>query len=150
MAPNFLDTRLPARFWEKCTPEPNTGCWLWIASNDGRYGRYALAGRGPRRAHIVAYSALVGAVPTGLELDHRCNTQLCCNPAHLEPVTHAVNVSRGRLGAVAGARQRSKTHCPRGHAYAGHNLIVTARRSRVCRACAYEGNNRAARKRRAA
>lgn len=32
-------------------------------------------------------------------------------------------------------KQVAKTHCPKGHPYAGHNLIVTAWGSRWCRAC---------------
>jgi len=31
----FLDPRLPDRFWSKCIPEPNSGCWLWFGANNG-------------------------------------------------------------------------------------------------------------------
>jgi hypothetical protein len=46
---------------------------------------------------------MVGPVPEGLELDHLCENPPCCNPAHLEPVTHAENNRR-----AAQARQRRK------------------------------------------
>ena len=23
------------RFWEKVSPEPNSGCWLWTGADDG-------------------------------------------------------------------------------------------------------------------
>lgn len=139
------DGRLPERFWSKVAPEPNTGCWLWTASTCGfaphEYGQYWEGGRF-RKAHIVAYEALVGAVPEGLELDHvkarGCIGPLCCNPAHLEPVTHAENVRRGDATWVAGLRQRGKTHCPRGHAYDEANTKVTRTKigsGRACRAC---------------
>jgi hypothetical protein len=130
---NFLDERLPARFWDKCTPEPNSGCWLWFAAGD-RYGRI-----GDHAAHRVAYQALVGPIPVGLELDHRvCQTPRCCNPSHLEAVTHRENVRRGRMSEVNSARQRNKTHCPRGHAYDKANTIRKPDNRRQCRACSRE------------
>src|SRR5688572_5730903 len=56
---NWGDERLPERFWSKCTPEPNSGCWLWLASVDvWGYGR--ISWRGMNRAHRVSYTALVG------------------------------------------------------------------------------------------
>lgn len=40
-----------------------------------------------------------------------------------------------RAGAVNGARNRAKTHCPAGHPYAGDNLIVMPNGERRCRTC---------------
>jgi len=45
-------------------------------------------------AHRVAYELTFGAIPDGKELDHKCRDRACCNPAHLEPVTHAENMER--------------------------------------------------------
>ncbi|MBX7250223.1 MAG: HNH endonuclease [Caulobacteraceae bacterium] len=39
-------------------------------------------------------------VPANLDVDHTCCNRACCNPAHLERVTHAENVRRA-------ARRRS-------------------------------------------
>lgn len=91
----FLDERLPPRFWAMVAPCPMSGCWLWTgcADRDG-YGWHFSAARKIVRAHTVAYRALVGEVPPGLELDHRCRVRCCCNPAHLEAVTHAENCAR--------------------------------------------------------
>jgi hypothetical protein len=108
---NFADARLPERFWSKVTPEPNSGCWIWIASlGTSGYGQFSVENR-PLKAYRVAYEALVGPVPDGLELDHLCRVRCCVNPAHLEPVTHAENMRRGD------SFQRNKTHCPKGHPY---------------------------------
>lgn len=52
------------------------------------------------RAHKWLYEQLIGPVPKGLELDHKCRNKLCCNPDHLELVTHRENTARGSLGAL--------------------------------------------------
>lgn len=132
----FLDPRLPDRFWEKCIPEPNSGCWLWIAAatyHDGGYGRFTISKA--MRAHRVAYEALCAEIPPGLQLDHLCRTPCCVNPAHLEPVTNAQNARRGMVGIASGAKQRAKTHCPRGHAYSVDNTLIGTKGERVCRIC---------------
>lgn len=138
---NFLDPRLPERFWSKVTPCPMSGCWLWIgATSVSGYGNIGMGSkcngtRRPHQSHRVAYEAMVGPIADGLHIDHLCRQRCCVNPAHLEPVTNAVNVARGE----AGARQLAKTHCPHGHAYAGENLVMqrnaVGRAARVCRTC---------------
>lgn len=46
-------------------------------------------------AHRLSYELFVGPIPDGYELDHLCRNRGCVNPAHLEAVTHRVNVLRG-------------------------------------------------------
>jgi integrase len=110
---SFLDLRLPDRFWSKCFPEPNSGCWMWFGARE--HDGYGVLGRGRRgegniKAHRLAYETLVGDVPDDLELDHLCRTPECCNPAHLEAVTHAENLRRGSPG------RKPLMQCKRGHA----------------------------------
>src|ERR1043166_7685871 len=107
----FLDHRLPIRFWSKCIPEPNSGCWLWtgaIKTVTG-YG-YIWTDKRVASAHRAAYESLVGPIPDGLQIDHRCRIRCCVNPAHLEPVTNVENQRRGLRGELT-------THCPAGHEY---------------------------------
>lgn len=134
------DQRLPERFWDKVMPEPNTGCWLWIAGRSkSGYGTFKF-GKRTQRAHRVSYIALIGEVPDGLELDHvrarGCLGKECVNPGHLEPVTHRENMLRGKGFASDHA---NRTHCKRGHAFDSSNTKLYKAKSgstlRLCRAC---------------
>jgi len=113
-----------------------TACWVWAASkySDG-YGQFGVSPKHQIGSHRFAYNYWVGPIPDGLELDHLCRVRECCNPEHLEPVTHKVNMLRGLAAEVTIRRQRSKSHCPYGHPYAGHNLYLTSNGWRQCRAC---------------
>ena len=44
--------------------------------------------------HIVAYTHYHGYIPPKMQVDHLCNNRLCCNPEHLELVTHLENQKR--------------------------------------------------------
>lgn len=132
------DTRLPRRFWSKVSVEA-AGCWLWTAGVDrGGYGKFRATDGRSRLAHVVAYEALVAAVPDGLDLDHvkarGCTGPACCFPDHLEPVTRAENIRRAETGKARGAQQRAKTHCPQGHEYTPSNTRIwrCARKCRIC------------------
>ena len=110
------------------TPE---GCWRWRGKVNNKRG-YGYISHGGREfiAHRVFYTALVGEVPDGLDLDHLCRKRWCVNPNHLEPVTRQVNLLRGRN------RNREKTHCPQGHSLA--DAYVDKRGGRSCRPCTME------------
>lgn len=105
------------RFWsfvDKDGPvpdyEPLLGpCWVWTGGLAEGYGAFSLEGR-QIRAHRVAYIWLAGEIPEDCELDHLCRVRRCCNPAHLEPVSHLINVHRGTSPwAINAAKQRCGT-----------------------------------------
>lgn len=73
-----------------------TPCWIWrLSRNDGGYG-VEWDGKAMRLAHRVAYERENGVIPAGLTLDHLCRERSCVRPDHLEVVTQAENVRRGR------------------------------------------------------
>jgi hypothetical protein len=104
-------------------------CWVW-GGTGGRYGHglFRDDDSKTRNTHRWLYERLVGAVPEGLELDHLCRNPPCCNPTHLEPVTHQVNVHRGISPMSANA---AKASCPKGHPFDR----VNSQGSRECTTC---------------
>jgi hypothetical protein len=132
-APSVYTSVLPARFLSKVVADEATGCWLWTRSltRIGGYGRF---GRGTRdegwtTAHRYAWEQIVGPIPRGMELDHLCRRGACCNPAHIQAVTHAENLSRGLTTNGGGL-------CRRGvHAWVGENILIERGGAKRCRAC---------------
>lgn len=148
-AVNFLDARLPDRFWSKVQPCPMSGCWLWTAATHKR-SQYGLFGVGSRKdgleyAHRYSYRRLVGEVAAKLDLDHLCRVRCCVNPAHLEPVTRAENMRRS---PIASHIRKFFTHCKRGHEFTPENTD-TSGGQRHCITCRRIRNRIAARQRRA-
>ena len=85
------------RIQEKIFVAPD-GCWLWTASVcGGGYGRIAIGSGKYKRAHRAYYELIIGKVPDGLVLDHKCKKRSCVNPYHLEAVTQKENVWRGNM-----------------------------------------------------
>lgn len=70
-------------------------CHLWTGPDSGTgrgggYGRMSLDGQ-TVAVHLVVYTHYYGYIPGKKQIDHRCNQRLCCNPAHLQMVTHLKN-----------------------------------------------------------
>ncbi len=87
-------------------------CWLWTGGLTRGYGSFWAGGR-MVPAHRWAYEFCVGPIADGLEPDHLCDNPPCVLPDHLEPVTHRVNMLRGKRNVVAKCAR--VTQCPQGH-----------------------------------
>jgi hypothetical protein len=73
-------------------------CHIWQGPTSGEgkgggYGRMSLNAQ-TVAVHLVVYTHYFGYIPGKKQIDHLCNQRLCCNPVHLELVTHLRNQRR--------------------------------------------------------
>ena len=63
-----------------------TGCWEWTGARlSNGYGSYRTV-HSNLLVHRVAYELLVGPIPDGNHIHHRCENIICFNPDHLQPL----------------------------------------------------------------
>lgn len=91
---NWGDTRLPTIFWDRCSPEPMSGCWLWTAVGVPRF--YLGNDRVGRKRAIL--EKWVGKI-SGRGTVHSVCIAACCNPAHMR------FTPRGKGGELERKRQ---------------------------------------------
>jgi hypothetical protein len=100
----LTDEEFQARFWDRMTPEPMSGCWLWErAVSANGYGNICVLKIERRGVHVGAHR-VAWAIANGREPDgyvcHRCDVRICCNPDHLWIGSNADNladmVAKGR------------------------------------------------------
>jgi len=151
--PIIVTPEFVARFEAKvvrddCMPD---GCHIWTATKTKggwgygqikNFGKWVIASR----ASYVIYK---GEIPHGMQICHSCDYPPCVNPAHL----FLGSISDNMNDSVVKGRhvQSRKTHCPKGHEYAGNNLYeYPMEKHRVCRICRREANKRLRAKKRLA
>ena len=96
------------RIFDECyIPEPNSGCWLWIATRSKYgYGVFGIGGGKRVLAHRYSWSLANGPIEGNLFACHKCDTPACVNPQHLFLGDAAANasdcVSKGRKKGMLG------------------------------------------------
>lgn len=88
MQPAIQGREIREKFNECWTPEPFSGCWLWIGAIrtnriGNEYGALADGKGGQFAAHRLSFEIHIGLIAVGHFVLHRCDTTLCVNPAHL-------------------------------------------------------------------
>lgn len=116
-----------------------SGCWIW-------QGRVSSTGCPMLWIHErdadlsvarVLFEIVKGEIPRGYRLFHTCHNRRCVNPEHMKPVTPFESMTLSQLSPSV--QNMAKTHCPKGHPYAGDNLkLDRAGRNRLCRTCRNE------------
>jgi len=118
------------RFWENVSPEPNSGCWLWLGHADAYgYGQFWMSGK-IHTAQRASWMLFRGPFLSSMQIDHICRTPSCVNPDHLRVITKSENLS---------SREMKKTKCSRGHPLVGENLFLERNgKVRRCKLCRYQ------------
>lgn len=108
-------------------------CWPWAGwKNRDGYPAHSVRVDGEvRRAtpYRITHEMEYGRIPPDLEADHLCRNRGCCNPHHIEAVTHDENMARSI------PMNAKKTHCHKGHPFNDENTYVTPDGRRMCRTC---------------
>lgn len=109
-------------------------CVLWTGGiTSAGYGSTLFEGR-IQQAHRVYWQLLVGPIPKGLHVLHKCDVKRCVNINHLFLGTHADNMCDMKLKGRAWSPNKYKTKCPSGHSYTKSNTYVS-KGGRKCRTC---------------
>jgi hypothetical protein len=130
---------LPDLIWPKVLK--TGGCWQWQGQTTRRGYGVQWDGKEKRLVHRLVYEMLVGPIPEGLHVHHKCENHACVNPEHMRLVDPSVHTSEIHPNNARSnwQRMRGRTHCSKGHELTSENTRIKIRHegsvSRICRIC---------------
>ncbi len=126
--------RLPSRTvferWAaKVGPQDSNGCWPWTGAARGENGRGAMGHSGKTHwAYRVGWELLVGPIPDGMCLCHKCDNPACVAPHHLFIGSHRDNMRDMALKGRTNPNPNygADHHLSKLHAYARNVRMMAA------------------------
>lgn len=132
-----MNNKTLQRFIQKVELDIITGCWDWKSRiNNHGYGVFGIKNKN-YYSHRLSYEYFKEEIPKNTELDHLCKNTKCCNPEHLEAVSHKENIFRSNAPTTI---NHFKTHCIRGHEFTPENTLKIKGTGRNCKKCRSEAN----------
>jgi len=85
------------RFESKYIPDPNSGCWLWLAAVSTKgYGKFHYKDKWVS-AHRFSYELHKKKIDNGNMVMHSCDIPSCVNPNHLSEGTNQDNMDDAKM-----------------------------------------------------
>lgn len=100
------NSTLKERFFYKV--EKTDSCWNWIGGKYSNGYGCMFVGRKLTGAHRVSWMVHNGAIPSGMQILHRCDNPPCVNPDHLFLGSQLENI-RDMLGKNRGGQHKCRT-----------------------------------------
>ena len=72
--------------------EKDLYCWEWQKGRDREAYGSIKRDRKTYRTHRKSYEVFIGEIPKGIQVNHKCDNKICCNPNHLFIGTHKDNM----------------------------------------------------------
>jgi hypothetical protein len=124
-------------FDKNYSPEPTSGCWLWLGLSINEYGVIYVNNvyKNVYAHRMAAHLYLNFDLNSDLQVLHKCDNPICVNPNHLFIGTNLDNHQDKAEKGRARNGNSEKTHCPKGHEYTldNINMLHGTRNCRICK-----------------
>lgn len=85
-------SKLPENIKSRISRCYKTGCWNWTGGTKPDKTGKRRASINGLQAYRIIWEILIGQIPKGMNLNHKCHNTLCVNPKHLYVGTQKQNM----------------------------------------------------------